>query len=89
METINDVLSFLNQMEMFIIMAGVEYHTFNNIRKILIDEFNNVDLEKLVEMLATLDDLRLVYLRNDVNDKSSITSLTEKIFTMYDQKMLK
>ena len=46
METINDVLSFLNQMEMLNIIAGVEYHTFNNIRKILIDEFNKIDLDK-------------------------------------------
>ena len=87
METINDVLSFLNQMEMFNFMAGVEYHTFNNIRQILIDEFNNIYLDKLVEMLRTLDDLYIEYLRKKVYfDKSLITTLREKICDMYEQK---
>ena len=56
METINDVLKFLNQMEMYNILTGVELTTFSIIRKNLIDEFGDKDLDKLVEMLKTLDD---------------------------------
>ena len=41
METINDVLDFLNQIEIFRIISGLDYSTFNTISKILIDEFNN------------------------------------------------
>ena len=88
METINDVLNFLNQMELFNNLSGVEYKTFN-IRKILSDEFEDVDLDKLVEMLKTLDDLYIGYLRMKVYfDKSLITSLRNKIFDMHDQKMV-
>ena len=49
METINDVLNFLNQMEFFNILTGAQCDTFNIIRKILIEEFENGDLDKLVE----------------------------------------
>ena len=57
METINDVLNFLDQMEIFNILTGVELSTFNTIKKILIDEFENIKLDNLVGMLKTLDDL--------------------------------
>ena len=57
METINDVLNFLNQLEIYDIISGVELNTFIIIRKILLDEFENIDLDKLVEMMKSLDDL--------------------------------
>ena len=89
METINDVLNFLNQMEAYNILTGVELGTFNIIRKILIDEFEDIDLDKLVEMLRTLDNIYIEYLRMKVYfDKSLITTLRNKIFDMYDQKMV-
>ena len=90
METINDVLNFLNQMEIYNIISGVELSTFVIIRKILIDEFENIDLDKLVEMMKTLDDLYIEYLQmKNYFDKSQITILRNKIFEMYDQKMIK
>ena len=89
METINDVMNFLNQMEMYNILTGVELSPFNIIRKISIDEFEDIDLDKLVEMLRTLDDLYIEYLRMKVYfDKSLITTVRNKIFDMYDQKMV-
>ena len=90
METNNDVMNFLNQMELFIILSDVEMNTFNIIRKILIDEFEKRNLHKLVEILKTLDDLYIEYLRMKVYfDKSLITTLRNKIFEMYDQKMVR
>ena len=89
METIIDVLNFLNEMEMFNILSGVEYDTFKVIRKILIDEFTDVDVDNLVEMLGTVDDLYIEYLRKKVYfDKSLITALREKICDMYELKMV-
>ena len=63
METINDVLNFLNQMEIYNLVSGAELNTFIIIRKILRNEFENVDLDKLVEMIKTLDDLYIEYLK--------------------------
>ena len=89
METINDVLNFLNQMEIYNIVSGVELNTFIIIRKILIDEFENIDLDKLVEMMKTLDDFFIECLKMKIYfDKSLITILRNKIFEMYDQKMV-
>ena len=89
METISDVLNFLNQMELYNITSGVELKTFIIIRKILIDEFENIDLDKLVEKMKTLDDLYIECLKMKVYfDNSLITTLRNKIFEMYDQKMV-
>ena len=89
METINDVLNFLNQMEMFNIMSGVEYNTFNVIRKILIGEFTDVDVDKLVEMLGTVDHLYIEDIRKKLYfEKPIITNLRYKIFDMYDLKLV-
>ena len=89
METINDVLNFLNQMEIYNIISGVELNTFIIIRKILIDEFENIDLDKLVELMKTLDNLYIECLKMKIYfDKSLITVLRNKIFEMYDLKMV-
>ena len=82
METIKDVSNFLNQMDLYNILTGVKLSTINIIRKTLIDEFENINLDKLVEMLKTLDDLYIEHLR------IKITTLRNKIFDMYDQKMV-
>ena len=59
-------------------------------RKILIDEFENVDLDELVEMLGTLDDLYIEYLRMKVYfDRSLVNTLREKIFDIWERKMNK
>ena len=89
METINDVLNFLNQMEIYNITSGVELKTFIIIRKILIDEFENIDLDKLVEIMKTFHDLYIECLKMKVYfEKSLITTLRNKIVEIYDQKMV-
>ena len=89
METINDVLNFLNQMEIYNILTDVELNTINIIRKTLTDEFEDIDLDKLVEMLRTLDDLNIEYLRMKVYfDKSLITTLRKKSLTCMIRKCL-
>ena len=89
MERIIDVLNFLNQMEIYNIVSGVELKTFIIIRKVLINEFENIDLDKLVEMIKTLGDLYIEYLKMKIYfDKSLTTILRNKMFEMYDQKMV-
>ena len=88
METINDVLDFLNQIEIFRIISGLDYNTFNIIRKVPIDEFNNIDDDKLIGILKNLDDIYINYIKMNVNfDKTLIKPLRDNIFEMYEQKM--
>ena len=90
METINDEMNFLNQMEVFKILTDIEYNTFNIIRKILTDEFENVDVDKLVEVLKNLDDLYIVYLKMNVYfDKTPVNTLRYKFFDIYEQKLVR
>ena len=65
METVNDVLDFLNQIETIRIISGLDYSTFNIFRKILIDEFNNIDDDKLIKLLRNLDDIYINYKKNE------------------------
>ena len=88
METINDVLNFLNQIELFRIISGLDYITFNINRKILIDEFNNINDDKLIEILKNLEDIFIDYIKMNVNfDKSLIKPLRDNIFEFYEQKI--
>ena len=88
METINDVLNFLNHIEIFRIISGLDYNTFNIIRKTLIDEFINIDDDKLIKLLKNLDDIYINYIKMNVNfDKTLIKPLRDNIFEIYEQKM--
>ena len=52
------------------------------------EEFENDKLDKLVELLRTLDDLYIENLRMKIHfDKSQITKLRELVFDMYDIKI--
>ena len=88
METINDVLNFLNQIEIFKIISGLDYNTSIIIRKILIDEFNNIDDDKLIKLLRNLDYIYINYIKMIVNfDETLIKPLRDNIFEIYEQKM--
>ena len=92
METINDVLNFLNQIEIFRIISGLDYNTFKIIRKILIGEgeVNNRDDDKLIGILRNLDDIYINYIKTKINfDKTLIKPLRDNIFEKYEQKMSK
>ena len=60
METIIDVLNFLNQLEILKIVSGLDYNTFNKFRKILIDGFNNIDDDKLIGILRNVVDIYFI-----------------------------
>ena len=88
METINDVLNIINQIEIFKIISGLDYNTINIIRKILIDEFNNINDDKLIEIIKNLDDIYINYIKMIINfDKTLIKPLRDNIFEIYEQKM--
>ena len=63
METIKNILKLLNQKELFVVQSGIEYDTFVSIRRVLIDEFSDIDLDKLVEILDIIDNLHLDFLK--------------------------
>ena len=88
METINDVSNFLNQIEIFRIISGLDYNTFNIIRKILLDEFNNIDDDILMKILRNLDDIYINYIKMNINfGKTLVELLKDNIFEIYEMKI--
>ena len=87
MKTFNDLMIFLNQMELLNIISVLKYNTFIIFGIISIDEFSNIDFDNLIELLGTLDDLYEEYLRKTLCfDESLRTTLRGKIFDKYDWK---
>ena len=86
--TINIVLDFLNQMEIYKILTGLEAGIYNIIRNELITVFEDDNVDKLFEILTSLDDLFIDYLeKRSYFDKSLIANLRDKILSLYKEKI--
>ena len=60
---------------------------FNHTKKVLEDIFLDVDSLQLIHMLGVVDDIRILFLRQEFNEVSPLTeSLRERIFTLYQKK---
>ena len=87
METINDVLHFLNYLDSVADLENREYSNFGRVKKVLKDNFQDVDLEQLIHIIGVVDDLHILFLNQDFNEYNPlIQSLREKIFTLYEKK---
>ena len=87
METINDVLHFLNYIDSVADLENHEYSNFGRVKKVLKDNFQDVDLEQLIHMLGVIEDLHLLFINQDFNEYNPlIESLRERIFTLYEKK---
>ena len=87
METINDVLHFLNYLDSVADLENHEYSNFARVKKVLKDNFQEVDFEQVINMLGVVDDLHILFLNQDFDEYNPlIESLREKIFTLYEKK---
>ena len=56
------------------------------LKKVLKDNFQDLDSEQPLHMLGVVDDLRIVFLNQDLNEVNPLTeSLRERNFTMYEK----
>ena len=87
---INVVLDFLNQMEVYKILTGLEAGIYNIIRNNLITVFADDNIDKLFEVLTSFDDLYIDYLEKRAHfDKAKIENLRNKILNLYKEKIEK
>ena len=87
---INVVLDFLNQMEIYKILTGLEAGIYNIIRNDLITVFADDDVDKLFEILTSYDELYIDYLEKRANfDEAKIENLRNKILNLYREKIKK
>ena len=55
METINDVLHFLNYLDSVADIENHEYSNFGRVKKVLKDNFRDVDLKQVIHMLGVVE----------------------------------
>ena len=87
METINDVLHFLSYLDFVADLRSDDYSNFNRTKKVLKDNFQDVDSKQLIHMLGVIDESRILFLSHDFNEVCPLTkSLRERISTLYEKK---
>ena len=86
METIDDVLSAMNKLYFKTSLTKEEFGYFENIRKILIDEFSSYEKD-LCELLNLVDLMHLKYLRDKILAyEDIITEFRQIAFKLISQK---
>ena len=77
------MLHFLNYLDSVADSENHEYSNFGRVKKVLKDNFQDVDL------LGVVDDLHILFLNQDFNEYNPlIESLRERIFTLYEKKTI-
>ena len=74
MKTKNDVLHFLNKLDFDGYLESVDYEKFSCIKKVLTDEFQDVNSEKLKNLLSVLVDLYILFITQDFQDVPLLAS---------------
>ena len=87
METINDVLYFLNHLTFVVDIENDEDEKFICVRKVSGDELQDVNAEKLVNMYGVLYDIQIAYKSQDIREVQILANvLREYIFSLFKVK---
>ena len=73
MDSINDVLHFLNYLVFVADLRSDECSNFNRVRNVLKDSFQDVDSDQLIHTLGVIDYLRFLFLRQDFHEVNPLT----------------
>ena len=87
-KSIGVILDFLNQMEIYKILTGVEAGIYNILRNEIISLFKDIDVDGLFEIVSSFDILYIDYLeKRSYFDKTLLITLRNKIITPYEEKI--
>ena len=85
---ISVILDFLNQIEIYNVLTGVETGIYNIIRNAIITVFADDNGDKLFEILTSFDELYIDYLeKKSYFDKTHLINLRNKILSAYIEKI--
>ena len=87
MQTINDILHFLSKLDFAGYLENDDYEKFNCIKKVLTDEVQDANAEKLLNMLCVINDLCILFLTQDFHDVQILTNILRgDIFLLVKEK---
>ena len=88
MKTINEVLHFLNKSDLVVKSERDEFENFDCIEKVLACDFRDLDTEKLINMLNTVDDIHISFVTRDFQNVRVLTDvLRDDIFLLFNVKV--
>ena len=88
MKTINEVLHFLNKLDFVGYLENDENEKFSCIKKVLTNEFQDLDSEKLINMLGVFDKLYILFVTQNFHDIQILTNIPRgDIFLLVKAKM--
>ena len=88
METVNDVVTFVNKLDLVGYLESNEYDKFIWINKRIIDEFQDNDSAKLINILGVLDNLHTLFINQHFQDVQKLMIvLRGDIFNLLNKRM--
>ena len=89
MKTINEVLHFLNKLDLVGYLEDSDYEKFNCIKKVLTREFQDENSDKLINMLNVFDNLYILFITQDFNNVLILTnSIRNDFFLLLKEKII-
>ena len=87
MKTIKEVLHFLNKLDLVLYLERVEFKNFNCIKKVLANDFQDLNSEKLKNLLNVVDDIYISFITPDFQNVRVLTNvLRDDIFLQFNEK---
>ena len=88
MQTINEVLHFLNKLDLVANLEKDEFKNFNCIKKVLANDFRDLTTEKLINMLNFVDDIYFLFVTQGFqNFRVKTDVLRVDIFLFFNDKI--
>ena len=87
-KSIDSILDFLNQMDIYKTLTGIEGDIYNILRKEIFNLFEDCETDKLFGIVTSFDRLYIDYLeKKSYFDKTLLIDLRDKILTTYIEKI--
>ena len=80
METINDVFYYLNKLDFTDKVNDDDYENLGYVKRILVREFKDYNLDKLIQALCPVDRLTVLPTTGTLNDVLDSTNTLREIF---------
>ena len=89
MKTVNQVLFFLNKVDFTPYLKDDDHQKLRCIKQVLTDEFQDVDSDKIMNMLIVVDDLYISFVTQEFQSVVGLTNMLRAILSHLSKKKWK